>query len=80
MSQTRASDVLNWIVHAEDVPADHLDVGHHRLQVLAGAHGVAEAALERDLRKPSFSLMDRQRDIRGTGARRNRQFGKPQLT
>jgi len=42
MSQTRASDVLNWIVHAEDVPA-HLDVGHHRLQVLAGAHGVAEA-------------------------------------
>gem|GEM_PF-5598138 len=43
MSQTRASDVLNWIVHAEDVPADHLDVGHHRLQVLAGAHGVAEA-------------------------------------
>jgi hypothetical protein len=41
MSQTRASDVLNWIVHAEDVPADHLDVG--RLQVLAGAHGVAEA-------------------------------------
>ena len=34
------------IVDAEDVATDHLDVGHHRLQVLAGAHGVAEAPLE----------------------------------
>ena len=32
---------------AEDVAADHLDMTEHGLQMLAGAHGVAKAALER---------------------------------
>jgi len=44
------SDVLDRVVDADDVAADHLDVGHHRLQMLAGAHRVAETALERSRR------------------------------
>src|SRR5262249_729034 len=38
---------LHHVVGADEMAADHLDVRQHALQVLAGAHGVAEAALER---------------------------------
>src|SRR5438093_71179 len=45
-SRSRRSKMLQRVAGADDVAADHLDVRQHRLQVLAGAHGVAEAALE----------------------------------
>ena len=35
--------MLERVAGADDVAADHLDVRPHRLEVLAGAHGVAEA-------------------------------------
>src|SRR5260370_832646 len=43
------SHELHHILHADDMPADHFDHRQHPLQVLAGAHRVAEAALERRL-------------------------------
>ena len=45
-SASSASDELHHVLRADEVAAHHLGVRPHALQVLAGAHGVAEAALE----------------------------------
>jgi len=42
-----SSEILALVLDAENVASDHFDMAHHGLQMLTGAHGVAEAALER---------------------------------
>src|SRR5476651_2317271 len=40
-------EVLDLVLDADDVAADHLGMNERGLLVLAGAHGIAEAPLER---------------------------------